>query len=133
MSFSGRRPTGRASRIGKGILAGLDALGTAMADGPKRTRIAEIDKQVKDLLQERDHLVVSLIERGDYEVSDNYDPYWRKPETDADEKETVSYTSDAGRLTQCKGRTTSSRYHDAHPGCPYVEQIHNAHEFTLRD
>lgn len=127
-TFSGRRNTGRAKQFGKGLLGALDALGTAMADGPKRTRIAEIDIQVKDLLQERDHLVVGLIERGDYEVSDSYDPHWSKPAGGA-----VVNTGE-GRLTQCKGRwSANSQIHDAHPGCPYVNTQHNAHEFTLRD
>lgn len=130
--FTGRRNTERVRRISRTLFDGLNALGAAVADSPKVDRIEKIDKQVKDLLQERDHLVVSLINPLDYEVSDNYDPNWRKTEID-DEPETFSHTSDVGRLTTCKGRSTSSRYHEAHPGCPYVEQIHTAHEFTLRD
>lgn len=131
MTFTGRRPTG----VGRSILNGLAALGTAMADGPKLVRIEEIDKQVADLLQERDHLIADLIEPGDLKVSKNYDPNWRKPVVEDDEpfQSSLSAFSGEGRLTECKGRRTTSTYHDAHPGCPYVGQIHNAHEFTLRD
>ena len=128
--FTGRRKTGKAGRISKGILDGLAALGTAMADAPKQSRIEEIDEEIKNLQQERDHLIADLIEPGDLKVSKDYDPYWRKPEAEA----TVFVAgSGEGRLTQCKGRRYSGTYHDAHPGCPYVNQIHIAHEFTLRD
>jgi len=135
MTFTGRRPNDSASKLGKSILAGLSALGTAMADGPKRARIQDIDQTVKDLLQERDHLVKDLIEPGDLQVSEDYDPHWRKPEREQKTLFTHDFSGGAGeaRLTECKGRATSSRYHDAHPACPYVEQIHTAHEFTLRD
>jgi len=129
-NISGRRNTGAAKRFGKALLEGLDSLGTAMNDGPKRARISEIDEQVKNLLQERDHLIHALYEPGDLKVSKSYDPNWRKPE---DEDDSPSYSSSEGRLTKCPGRDTMSRYHRAHPGCPYVEQIHTAHEFTLRD
>lgn len=131
--FTGRRSSDRAKRIGRGLLEGLSALGTAMADGPKHERIEAIDKEIKNLQQERDHLIKSLIEPGDLKVSENYDPYWRKPEVDDEEPLMDQYFGKPGRLTKCKGRSTSSRYHEAHPGCPYVEQIHTAHEFTLRD
>jgi len=129
-AFTGRPSSGRAKRIGKSLLEGLDALGTVLSDGPKRARINEIDVEVRNLLQERDHMIAGLTEPGDLRVSENYDPYWRKPEI------TTSVSIDPfaeGRLTQCKGRSTSSSFHDAHPGCPYVEKVHTAHEFTLRD
>lgn len=130
--FTGRPRSNRARNIGKGILEGLSALGTAMADAPKRQRIEEIDKTILNLQQERDHLIADLIEPGDLKVSESYDPYWRKPVVE-EEHDTSKSIFGEGRLTQCKGRTTSSRYHEAHPGCPYVEQIHTKHEFTLRD
>lgn len=125
MTISGRRPTG----LGRSILEGLSALGTALADGSNRERIKEIDKQVKDLLQERDHLIHDLIEPGDLKVSENYDPFWKKSGSTT----TIDHDDEIGRLTECGGRSTSGRYHDAHPACPYVDTIHNAHEFTLRD
>lgn len=132
--FTGRRPTG----FGNRILNGLAAIGTAMADGPKRARIEEIDREVAQLLQERDHMIADLIEPGELKVSKNYDPNWRKPAIEETEDKTAmdaifGEKQDAGRLTKCEGRSTSSRYHDAHPGCPYIDRIHNAHEFTLRD
>lgn len=136
--FTGRRRNDRLGRIGRGLLDGLAAVGTAMADGPKVSRILAIDEQVKQLLQERDHLVTDLIEPGEFKVSENYDPTWRKPEVEEPDTEVPIMDQyfgkqDAGRLTECKGRSTSSRYHDAHPGCPYIETVHNKHEFTLRD
>lgn len=122
----------RAKRIGKGLgnglLGGLSVLGSvsmAMTDAPKRARLLEIDAELQDLLQERDHVIASMLEPGDLEISDDYDPYWRKGAA-------VQNTTD-GRLTKCKGRNTISKYHEAHPACPYIEKIHTAHEFTLRD
>ncbi len=110
------------------VLDGLATVGTAIADQPKYSRIREIDNQVKELLQERDHLIADLIEPGELKVSEDYDPSWRKTETP------VSSGTGEGRLTQCKGRfSASSSIHDAHPGCPYLATKHNAHEFTLRD
>lgn len=134
MPMSGRRPTGRASRIGKGFLEGLSILATNLTDAPRKARIKEIDEQIKNLRQERDHLVADLIEKEDYEVSEDYDPHWRKPEeTRIGDVHNYRNSSSDGRLTECVGRSTMSRYHGAHPGCPYVDQIHTAHEFTLRD
>lgn len=128
--FTGRRPSDRARRIGKGILEGLSAIGTAMADEPKRARIEEIDEEIKNLKQERDHLIKTLIEPGDLKVSKNFDPYWRKPE----ERTRVRVMPvGEGRLTKCKGRSYMGKFHDAHPGCPYIDTIHGPHEFTLRD
>lgn len=130
--FTGRRKSDRAKRFGKGLLEGLSALGTVMADGPKRERIAEIDEQIKELQQERDHLITELIEPGDLKVSEGYDPKWSKsPRTEP----LMDQFFGAGtpRLVQCKGRSHSGTFHSAHPGCPYIDQIHNAHEFTLRD
>lgn len=137
MTTSEQRDNNRARRIGKnvgkgiasGILGGFSVLGAvsvSMSDAPKLARIREIDLAVENLLQERDHLVASLLEPGGLEVSENYDPRWRGAET------TVALPPGA-RLTQCKGRSTISKYHAAHPACPYIEQIHTAHEFTLRD
>lgn len=127
-NFTGRRNTGNASRLGKSLLEGLSALGTALADGPKLARIEEIDNLVTELLQEQDHLIAALIEPGSLTVSEDYDPKWRKSPS-------VQETSEdgIGRLTECEGRNTRSLYHDAHPACPYVDSVHNAHEFTLRD
>lgn len=135
MSISGRRPNEKTRSFGRSILDGLSAIGTALADGPKYQRIKEIDAQIVELRQERDHLVHGLIEPGDLKVSDDYDPRWRKAAVadDADAVMPDIFSSGEGRLTKCGGRTTMSRYHDAHPGCPYVAQVHNEHEFTLRD
>lgn len=136
--FTGRRSNDRARRFGRGILDGLSALGTAMADGPKRARIDEIDRHVADLLQERDHLIADLIEPGDMKVSENYDPRWRKAVVeDAEDKSAMDAIfgekQDAGRLTKCRGRAYDGYNTTVHPGCPYVETIHGSHEFTLRD
>lgn len=135
MSISGRRPNDRARRIGKGLLEGLSAIGTALADGPKFQRIEEIDAQITELRQERDHLIKDLIEPGDYKVSSDYDPRWRKTDVEPAEASDIamSFPDTEGRLTQCKGRSTSSTYSSVHPGCPYNAKIHVAHEFTLRD
>lgn len=139
MTMSGRRPNDRLNRIGKGLIEGLSAIGTALADGPKVSRILEIDRQVAELLQERDHLVKDLIEPGDFVVSENYDPNWRKPKVEEPEDKNAmdaifGEKQDAGRLTTCKGRwSVNSQFHDAHPGCPYIDTVHNKHEFTLRD
>ena len=74
-TFSGRRNTGTAKRIGKGLLEGLSAIGTVMADGPKVERIKEIDAHIESLQHEKDSLIASLIEPGEYKVSDSYDPF----------------------------------------------------------
>lgn len=135
-SFTGRRSNDRAKRIGRGLLEGLSALGTVMADGPKKVRIQEIDRMVEDLLQERDHLIADLIEPGDLKVSENYNPRWRKPVVEDEDEDRDYIFGDKqphGRLTECKGRSTMGSYHEAHPACPYIGQRHNAHEFTLRD
>lgn len=125
MSLSGRRPNERTRKIGKGILDGLSLLGTALADGPKHDRIKEIDAELERLQHEKDTLINSLIEPGDLKVSEGYDPH----------KAAIIHPArhSEGRLTICPGRSTSSRYDPVHPGCPYVNQIHNKHEFTLRD
>lgn len=134
MTMSGRRPNDRARRIGKGILDGLSAIGTALADGPKYQRINEIDAQITELRQERDHLIYGLIEPGDLKVSEDYDPRWRKTDVEPDEASDIAMSfPDTGRLTRCRGRASMNAYHSAHPGCPYVDTIHNSHEFTLKD
>lgn len=131
--FTGRRKTDRARRIGKGIFETLVTITDAMTDGPKLARIEEIDREIKELRQERDHLIKGLVEPGDLKVSKHFDPYWSKSGTPRSYQEMVATGIGTPRLTKCKGRQTSGRYHDAHPGCPYVEQIHAPHEFTLRD
>lgn len=120
--FTGRKPTGLGARIGKGLLDGLEAVGTAMNDGPKLERIKQIDSEMERLQHEKDSLIVGLIEPGNLKVSDDYDPH-----------KAVIMNVAGARLTHCEGRRTSSRYHDAHPACPYIETIHNAHDFTARD
>lgn len=127
MSITGRRPNERANRFAKSFMEGLSFVGTALADGPKHERIREIDVEIERLQQEKDALITSLIEPGDLKVSDGYDP-----NKAVIIKNVFSRPGD-GRLVLCKGRRTTSTYHDAHPGCPYVDTIHNSHEFTLRD
>jgi hypothetical protein len=133
MSLSGRRPNDRtenakdrAKRVGMGILDGLSALGTVMADGPKHERIKEIDGEIERLRHERNTLIATLIEPGNLKVDDDYDPHKaviiNPPRNLGD-----------GRLTECPGRVTRSVYDSVHPGCPYKETIHGRHEFTLRD
>ena len=73
--FTGRRPTGRAKSFGRALLDGLDAIGTAMADGPKVERIKEIDAHIESLQHEKDSLIASLIEPGNLKVSDSYNPF----------------------------------------------------------
>lgn len=135
--FTGRRHTNRARNIGKGILEGLGALGTAMADAPKKVRINEIDTLVENLLQERDHLIADLIEPGDLKVSENYDPRWRKPSVvGVDEAGPLGDRPVVaeGRLTECAGSWRDNDPFDkSHPGCPYRKTQHVKHEFTLRD
>lgn len=127
-SFTGRRNTGKASSIGRGFLSALDAVGTALADGPKYSRINEIEELVIDLLQERDHLIAGLIEPGNLTVSEDYDPRWRKSAV------IVTTSTTDGRLTECKGSwRDNDRFDDSHPGCPYRGTRHIRHEFTLRD
>jgi hypothetical protein len=123
--------------VGRGILTGLAALGTAMADGPKLQRIDVIDQEIKDLRQERDHLIAGLIEPGDLKPSKHYDP---NAYVGRSVSSPAPYSSDLppgsplrARLEHCKGREYSGKYHKAHPACPYIDTIHNAHDFTLRD
>jgi hypothetical protein len=131
MSFSGRRPTdrtetakSRAKRVGMGLLDGLSAIGTVMADGPKFERIKEIDAEMERLQHEKDTLIVGLIEPGDLKVSEGYDP---------NRAGIHRLSPEGGRLTMCPGRVTRSIYDSVHPGCPYKDTIHGKHEFTLRD
>jgi hypothetical protein len=131
MTLSGRRPTGRAKSFGNALLDGLSALGTVAHDGPMKERINAIDSQLEELRRERDYLIANLYEPGDLEVSEDYDRFWT-PKGDSSETPRIVRAGE-GRLTQCKGRDTMGTYHDAHPGCPYIDQRHNAHEFTLRD
>lgn len=136
--FLGRRPNDRARRIGRGILDGLAAVGTALNDGPKFARIGEIDDLILELQQERDHLIADLIEPGEYKVSENYDPKWRKPTVEEPEDKSAmdaifGEKQDAGRLTTCRGRAYDGYNTTVHPGCPYKDSIHGRHEFTLRD
>lgn len=121
MSITGRRKTG----LGDSILRGLAAVGTAMSDGPKLERIRQIDADLDNLQHEKDTLIAGLIEPGDLRVSEGYDPH----------RAVVIRNVRPGepRLVECEGRSTMSVFHDAHPACPYIEQRHNAHEFTLRD
>jgi len=125
-TFTGRAPSGRVSRIGKGLLDGLVTMSDALHDGGLRTQIEDIDGQIEVLRRERDSLISRLYEPGDLKVSDDFDPTWRKPET-------TPTPSGPGRLTQCAGREYMGVYHGAHPGCPYIDSIHKAHDFTLRD
>lgn len=128
MTISGRRPTGRASRIGKGLLDGLAAVSTAMADSPKRERIAQIDIELERLQHEKDTLILGLIEPGDLKVSEGYDPRRAAIINNA------PVSSSDGRLTNCEGQwSASSTIHNCHPACPYLGTKHIAHEFTLRD
>lgn len=131
--FTGRRPSDAAKRISKGFREGFNMLGIALADGPKRRRIEEIDALIIELNQERDHLIKDLIEPGDLKVSENYDPRWTKTESKDEDEDDVTLSQDGGRLTTCEGRDSMSVYHNAHPGCPYLETVHIKHEFTLRD
>ena len=127
-TFSGRRPTDRMSRSGKGFLEGLTIVGTVLADGPKHERINEIDAEMERLQLEKDTLIASLIEPGNLKVSEGYDP------NKAVVNKPPHRTADGGRLTQCAGQwSATTKYHDAHPGCPYLGTKHNPHEFTLRD
>lgn len=130
-NFTGRRPSDRAKKFGRAFLDGLDALGTVLSDGPKLERIKEIEAHINRLQNEKDSLVSSLIDPGEYKVSDDYDPnrvftplmdqYFGKREG-------------AGRLTKCKGQwSATATIHDCHPACPYLGTRHIAHEFTLRD
>jgi hypothetical protein len=121
--FTGRRGTGAAKRIGRALLDGLDTLGTAMNDGPKRQRISEIDNLIIELQQERDHLIAGLYEPGDLKVSDNYDPKWRKADEDMP----------TGRLTECRGKFSDGDVYSPHPACPYKDTVHRRHEFTAND
>lgn len=125
-NFTGRPTSGRFKKFAGAVLDGLSEMAVASAENARQTRIAEIDKEVRDLLQERDHLIVDLVEPGDLKVSENYDPYWTKPTT-------LSPAKGEGRLAECDGRSTMSVYSNVHPGCPYKDTIHNSHEFTLRD
>lgn len=124
----GHKP-GKGKKVARAIGTGLAALGTAMADGPKHARIEAIDQEIKDLKQERDHLIAGLIEPGSLKPSKDYDPnayvgrIVRAP---------APYSTD-GRLEHCEGREYSGKYHKAHPACPYIDTIHIAHDFTLRD
>lgn len=127
------RTVHRTARIGKGILSGLGEIAGALSDGGKLARIREIDEAVYNLQQERDHLIAGMNEPGKLKVSENYDPHWRKPVAVVVDAEYTVPPSADGRLTHCKGRANAGVYHDAHPGCPYVNRIHNAHDFTLRD
>lgn len=121
----------RFKHAGESFLKGLAAVGTALSDGPARSRIREIDHEMKQLQNERDYLVDHLVQPlPDEKVSENYVPGSYYPEPPV---RVSTYSTGEGRLVQCKGRSTSSRYHQAHPGCPYVEQIHIAHDFMLRD
>jgi hypothetical protein len=125
-SFTGRRNTGRASRVGRGILDGLSVLGTALADGPKITRIKEIDAEMERLQHERDSLIVTLTQDYEgYEVSEDYDP----------NKAVIMHVRPGeGRLTKCAGSWRDNDPFDkSHPGCPYRKTQHVGHEFTLRD
>lgn len=124
------RTVHRTARIGRGLLSGLGEIAGALSDGGKLARIREIDEAVYNLQQERDHLIAGMNEPGKLKVSENYDPHWRKPVAVVVGAEPVVVE---GRLTHCEGRDTMAKWHDAHPGCPYVNQIHNEHEFTLRD
>lgn len=127
--ITGRRSTGRLKGFGEMLLDGLDAMSVALNDGPKIERINEIDKQIRDLKQERDHLIMGLTQKYEgYEVSDDYDPHWRKSESTLSEPVEVG----DGILVHCKGRDTMSVRHEAHPACPYVGEYHTAHEFILR-
>lgn len=121
----------RIRKIGSAILDGLDRMAVVSHDGTSRARIEEIDDEIVLLRRERDHLIANLYEpRADEVVSDDYVPGAYQPQPKVWKHD---HTESVGRLTTCKGRNTSSRYHDAHPGCPYIETIHTSHEFTLRD
>lgn len=126
MTMSGRRPNDRLGRIGKGLLEGLAAVGTMMADGPKLERIEQIDSEIERLQHEKDTLIASLIEPGDLKVSDDYDP----------NKAVIIHPARAGegRLVKCEGSWRDNDPFDkSHPGCPYRKTQHIKHEFTLRD
>lgn len=145
--LTGRRSTGRLKSFGSMMLDTLDEIATASADSTKRRRIEEIDteleelKQVrKDLKQERDHLIKGLVEPGNLKVSKDYDRSWTKPTTETVQVRSFDtqpimdqYFGAPGRLTKCKGQFSDTYVFDVHPGCPYINKKHNAHEFTLRD
>lgn len=127
--FTGTPSTGRLKKFGAALLDGLDAMATAANDAPKRSRILEIDNTILELQQERDHMIQGLVEKGDYVVSENYNPNWSKKS-----EPIAPVVAGEGRLTKCKGRwSETSTMHDAHPGCPYINTKHIAHEFTLKD
>lgn len=123
MSLSGRRPSPRLRSLGRNLLDGLSEIGTALSDGPAWQRISEIDAEITELRQERDHLIASLVDPCGMEVSSDYNPNWTKREP----------VVEGGRLVQCEGREHSGVYHRAHPACPYISTIHNKHDFVLRD
>lgn len=123
-SFTGRPSTGRVKAFGKGLIEGLGALSTAMVDSPKRERIREIDFEIEKLQYEKDCLITSMIEPGDLEVSKGFDP---------NNAVIMNPPTKPGRLTDCAGRDSYSLVHNAHPACPYVKQIHVAHQFTAHD
>lgn len=117
-------------QTGRSILNGLGKLAVAAADSPKRDRIKQIGEEIERLNQERNYLLVSLIEPKSSE----------KPDEDFDLKAyertaPASVTGDNnGRLTKCEGSwRDNDRFDSSHPGCPYRKTQHNAHEFTLRD
>lgn len=104
----------------------LNNMAIASHDAESRRRILEIDEEMLQLRMERDHLLANLYEpKSDEGPSARYIPGQWKPHPKS--------SSGEGRLTQCKGRDTMGTYHNAHPGCPYIDRRHVAHEFTLRD
>ena len=121
--------TDRLRSFGKTMLDGLIYLGEALSDDPKKVRIKEIDELMRDLNQERDHLIASLINPGNLEVSALYDPNWTGPKSAV-----ATPDPEGGRLTLCAGRLfENSDIHDTHPACPYYATKHIKHEFMLRD
>lgn len=124
------------AKFGKSFANAVVRASTIIHDGSRMEQIEKIDKQVAELLQERDHLIADLIDPGDLKPSKNYDPNWRKKTVEDDEpvQTSLSSFSSEGRLTQCEGSWRDNDPFDkSHPGCPYRKTQHINHEFTLRD
>jgi len=112
------------------FVKGVGALGVALTDSPTRARISEIDDEIANLQDERDYLIDRLVEPLPTEkVSERFVPGKYTPKN----RTTPEHEVDGARLVECKGRNSHSLFHDAHPACPYVDNIHTAHDFMLRD